>query len=159
MPLQAQSYAEQTQKVMELQQREADLRRQQDRELKGHIEKVTEARAEISKALKTYHDTVGLALKAVQRSTSEDAAQIRVGLTLQGRMVGVIHQALARAESMDRRVTAIQEARQERDRQEERQKAAQALKTIKQDVQRTLLPQSDDYELLYGEEDEVTYAS
>lgn len=164
MPAQAPSYVEQTQQVLALRQREAEVRRQRDRDLETLFGSIAQSREEVAKALRVYQERIGEAQQAIRRTSSEDSAHYRVGLTLQVRMAGAIHQALSRAESMDRKLAAVKADRLERERLEARQQSALALKQVVKEVQQSLLPQTDDFELLYGEdalpgEEEVAHAS
>lgn len=153
------SLVSETERVLAFRQREAQLRRQREAIIEGHIQGVAEARGELEDALKKYQEKVALAQREVRRHVTEDTVHFRTYLTMQTRMSGAIHQAIKRASSMDRMISASKADREDREREDQALRLKEARRTAHRDVQRMILPPSDedDLTLLYGP-DEVNHA-
>jgi len=143
-----------TQKVLAHRQNEAQQRKQREDAIEGHMQGIFQARGDLDRALQIYQERVAVAQREICRHVEEETVYYRTYLSVQGRMSGAIQQALKRASSMDRVLTAAKNTRNQQARDEEVQHQRELRRAAQQEVQRMLLPNSDedDLSLLYGEE-------
>ena len=135
----------------------AELRRQEEQNIAPQMNAVADSLATLKKALQDFEGKVLVAQRVCEFAASEDSA--RLCLTVQSRTAGAVAQAIERAGSMERVVESVKVDRRERAQVEDRERAEMAVRTAVQDVQKLLLPDSDqdDMDLLYSD-NEVTHA-
>jgi hypothetical protein len=154
MPQQGEVYGTEVERIVEMRRRDADARRQREREVDVHIEAISRVRGEIESKIQEYQDlclTLQRSIRLV--GSTEVQAHYRTFATMQIRMAGAMSQALLRARSMDRVVSASKAEAEDRRRVEEHERSAVSRRNMESNVAKLWLPQADDMEFLYGEEE------
>jgi hypothetical protein len=142
-----------TEKIIAMRVRDADNSTQRERLVESRVQAITKIRMEIEAKVKEYQEQCGLLQHDFRRVTvAESQIHYRTFVTMQLRMAGAISQALVRAKSMDKILVAAKVAVQERQTQDELDKVKLRKRDTESKIAKLQLPQSDDMEMLYGEE-------
>ncbi len=132
----------------------AEIRRQRDQDVEGHVLAIKTARKDLEAKLGELQGHCDRLQQATRRARGEggDDPRYRIYHTAQTRMVGAMGHALKRAEATDRLLDVGRVEQQERERQEREESLRARVKTVVRDVFNLQLPKEDDFEQLFGEE-------
>lgn len=154
MPQQGEEYGSEIERIVEMRRRDADVRRQREREVEGEVAAIARVRGEIETKIQEYQDLCLTLQRSIRRIGSADVqAHYRTYATMQIRMAGAMNQALVRARSMDRVITASKAEAEDRRRVEEWERSQVTRRNMESNVKQLWLPQADDMEFLYGEDE------
>lgn len=139
--------------ILALRRRQADIRKNAEKELDGMVTSIEEAREALSEKLHDYVKASDQLRQASRRMMhSEVSLQYRNYATMQTRLGGAISQALRRAENGSRMLDVHKKAQEERVAREEQERERQEIRAAERSVQTALLPpHDDDFESLYGD--------
>lgn len=143
------------QRLQPEQLRAEEVRRQRERELNLHIQAIKTVRGEVEakiRELQGHCDGLHQAARRLQSDEGTEATKYRVYGTAHTRLAGALHQALNRAQAMDRVLEARREDQQDRERREREVATQERIKAAVQRVFDLQLPRENDFELLFGEE-------
>lgn len=131
----------------------AETRRQQQRDIDGHVAAIKSARADIEGKLRELQGHCDRLLRATRLAADEegDTARFRLYHTAQMRMAGAMGHALKRAEATDRLLERHLDDQRERDRQDRERAVQTRVREVIRDVFDLKLPKDDDFEQLFGE--------
>lgn len=149
----------QEQRIQAERLRTAEIRRQREQEVGGHVQAIKAIRGDLETKLRELQGHCERLHQTTRRALNEDGSDARYRLyhTAQLRMVGAMSQALKRAEAADRLLVASQAERQDQERREREKQTQERVESAVRDVFDLQLPKDDDFESLFGEE--VTDAS
>lgn len=155
MPEQGEFYGSEVERIVEMRRRDADVRRRQEREVEAQVERISAVRGEIEAKIQELNELcLGLQRNIRRVGSAEVQNHYRTYTTMQLRMAGAMNQAVLRAKSMDRVISASKAEAAERRRVEEWEQSQVTQRNIESNVARLWLPQEDDMAFLYGEDGE-----
>lgn len=139
--------------ILALRRRQADIRKNAEKELDGLVASIESARSVLGDKLQDYVQACEQLRSASRRMLHTEATlQYRNYATMQTRLAGAINQALRRAENGNRMLDIHKKTQEEQEIREEEQRIRQAARDSETHVQSSLLPpHDDDFESLYGD--------
>lgn len=134
--------------------RVGEIRRQREQEIELHVRAIKSVRADVEAKIRELTEHCEGLQRSVRRLQGDNGEEgkYRVYGTAHTRLAGALHQAMNRANAMDRLLEARQEGDQERARREREAAAEERVKAAVRGVFDLQLPRENDFELLFGEE-------